>query len=350
VETREITQEERDKYNRYVADHPIGHIFQSYEWGEIKGYSGWTPRRFVIENNREIRGAFSLLERKVPALGRVIFYVPCGPTINLEDEEMLAMFTEQIKELSSKRKAMFVKLDPPIENDNNRVKANLVNLGYEEVGEKGAFEGIQPRCVMHLDISDDLDAILARMESKWRYNIRLAERKGVMVRSETTKEDLKKFYEILLITGKRDGFLVRSYDYFAKVYDTLVPKGMGKLFVAEYQGSVIAATIAFSFGKKCWYVYGASSNEYRNIMPNHALQWAMIKWAKEKGCPVYDMRGIPCDLNPDHPLHGLVRFKKGFGAKPIKYVGEYELRFSPLFSWLHRRGMPIYTKIRKLVK
>lgn len=350
MEIREITQEERDKYNRFVADHPIGHIFQSYEWGEIKKYSGWTPRRFIIENNKQVVGAFSLLERKVPVLDRAIFYVPCGPTVNFEDEETLTLFTEQIREVSSKRRAMFVKLDPTIENHNERVKANLVNLGYQGVEEKGAFEGIQPRCVMHLDIRDELDTILTRMESKWRYNIRLAERKGVVVRSETTKEDLKKFYEILLVTGKRDGFLVRNYHYFEKVYDTLVPKGLGKLFVAEYRDDIIAATMAFSFGKKCWYVYGASSNEHRSTMPNHALQWGMIKWAKEMGCPVYDMRGIPCDLNPDHPLHGLVRFKKGFGAKPVKYIGEYELRFSPLFSWLHRRGMPIYTRVRKLAR
>lgn len=350
MDIREITEEERDEYNRYVADHPIGHVFQSYEWGEIKKYSGWAPRRLIIKNNGEIRGAFSLLERKIPAFGRVIFYVPCGPAFGMEDEEMLTLFTKEIKELSSQRRAMFVKLDPPIEDDNDRVKANLVKLGYREVEVDGAFEGIQPRCVMHLDIRDDIDSVLARMDPKWRYNIRLAERKGVAVRSETTKEDLQKFYDILLVTGKRDGFLVRNYDYFEKVYDTLVPKGMGKLFVAEYRGGVIAATIAFKFGKKCWYVYGASSDEHRNVMPNHALQWSMIKWAKESGCPVYDMRGIPCDLSPGHPLHGLVRFKRGFGAKPVKYVGEYELRFSPLFSWLHQRGMPAYTKLRKLIR
>jgi peptidoglycan pentaglycine glycine transferase (the first glycine) len=85
-------------------------------------------------------------------------------------------------------------------------------------------------------------------------------------------------------------------------------------------------------------------------MPNHALQWAMIQWAKEKGCPVYDFRGIPCDLSPEHPLHGLVRFKKGFGAYPVRYVGEYEMTFAPFIALVHKHGMPAYTKLRKLLR
>jgi peptidoglycan pentaglycine glycine transferase (the first glycine) len=130
----------------------------------------------------------------------------------------------------------------------------------------------------------------------------------------------------------------------------MAPKGMLRLFLADYDGNVIAGTIAITFSDKCWYVYGASGNEYRNVMPNHALQWAMIQWAKEKGCPVYDFRGIPCDLSPEHPLHGLVRFKKGFGAYPVRYVGEYEMTFAPFIALVHKHGMPAYTKLRKLLR
>ncbi len=348
---REIREEEKDAYNAFVASFPTGHIFQSYEWGEVKSTSGWVPSRYVMERKGEIVGAFSILSRKFPKINKRIFYIPCGPAMDLGDPVAVGIFGDAINDIAKREGAVFLKIDPPVTEDRREVKENLVAAGFKSCSDgTGSFEGIQPRCVMHLDIKGSTDDILNRMEHKWRYNIRLAERKGVNIRTAEGKEDLKAFYKILEVTGKRDGFLIRNLGYFEKLMGTLEPEGMAKMFMADHEGKTIAATIALHFGDRCWYVYGASGNEYRNLMPNHALQWAMIKWAKENGCPVYDFRGIPCDLEPSHPLHGLVRFKKGFGAYPVKYIGEYELKFSRFFSWIHRRGMPVYTHMRKLIR
>lgn len=348
MDIREVHEPDRERYNASIEVQPYSHIFQSYEWGEVKEISGWRPKRFLVEDGGKPAGGFQILERKFPKINKRIFYCPCGPSIDLTDMHSVQTFMEFSRTLAKTDGGVFLKVDPPVPDDVSAVKDNLKAAGFSRISEGGSFEGIQPRCVMHLDIRGTLDDILGNMDHKWRYNIRLAERKGVKVRVGT-REDIRPFYDILAVTGKRDGFLIRQISYFERLYDTLVPKDMARLFMADYEGAPISGTLAMRFGDKCWYVYGASGNEYRSLMPNHALQWAMIQWAKENGCPVYDFRGIPCDLSPDHPLHGLVRFKKGFGAYPVTYVGEHELEFSKMFSLVHRYGMPLYTKARKLI-
>lgn len=347
----EISEDRRDEYNAIVAAQPDAHVFQSWEWGEVKGWSGWIPRRYLVKSGSELAGGFQLLERPIKAIKSCVFYIPCGPAFDLTDKELTAAFAAFIAELAKRRKAIFVKLDPAIEDSRTEVKESLEAAGFEPPADgDGAFEGIQPRCVMHLDIRGAEDEILAKMTEKWRYNIRLAARKGVTIRIGETDRDISDFYRILEVTGKRDGFLIRSEGYFRKMYEALVPKGMMRLFIADYEGKPISATIALMFGGRCWYVYGASGNESRNVMPNHALQWAMIQWAKAGGCPVYDFRGVPCDLSPEHPLHGLVRFKTGFGAYPVKYIGEYGKTFRPVAALAHKYGLPAYTKLRKLLR
>jgi peptidoglycan pentaglycine glycine transferase (the first glycine) len=346
-----VGEANREAYDQAVASQPQTHVFQSYEWGEIKAWSGWIAHRFIIKRDGVEAGGFQLLERPIKPLRRCIFYVPCGPAADLADPELVTAFAAKVRELARERRAIFVKLDPPWEDARADVKRALEAAGFRAAAEgDGGFEGIQPRCVMHLDISGTEDEILGRMTEKWRYNIRLAARKGVVVRLGQTAEDIEAFYRILEVTGKRDDFLIRSVGYFKKMSEEMAGRDMFRLFMADYEGQPISATIALGFADKCWYVYGASGNEHRNVMPNHALQWAMIKWAHERGCPVYDFRGVPCDLSPDHPLHGLVRFKTGFGAYPVTYIGEYQAVYQPMFAWLHDYGMPVYTRLRKLLR
>ena len=145
-------------------------------------------------------------------------------------------------------------------------------------------------------------------------------------------------------TCERDNFLVRPYSYFEELWDYLVEKGYAKLFMAEYEGKYIAGTLVFLFGQKAIYIYGASSNSHRNVMPNYLIQWTMIKWAKANGAKVYDFRGVPGDLTEDNPLYGLYRFKKGFNGDYVEFVGEYDLVYSPFFYWLWNTAEPVYQK------
>ncbi len=347
----EINESQREEYDAAVAAQLEAHVFQSYAWGEVKAWSGWIPYRYLIKADGKTVGGFQLLERPIKALGRCIFYIPCGPAADLANAALVKEIAEKIRELARVRRAIFVKLDPSWDDSRDDLKSALAGAGFKSTAEgDGGFEGIQPRCVMHLDVTGSDDDVLGRMTEKWRYNIRLAGRKGVEIRVGKTVADIDDFYRLLEVTGKRDDFLIRNIGYFRKMYEAMAARDMLRLFIADYEGKPISGTIALAFSNKCWYVYGASGNEHRNVMPNHALQWAMIKWAKERDCPIYDFRGVPCDLSPDHPLHGLVRFKTGFGAYPVKYIGEYQTVYQPLFAWLHDYGMPVYTRLRKMLR
>jgi lipid II:glycine glycyltransferase (peptidoglycan interpeptide bridge formation enzyme) len=115
-----------------------------------------------------------------------------------------------------------------------------------------------------------------------------------------------------------------------------------RIFLAEYDGRVVAGTLALILGQKAWYLYGASSNAYRNVMPNYLIQWRMIQWSKENGCALYAFRGVSGDLDESNPLYGLYRFKKGFNGEFTEFVGEWDMVYSPFYYLLWTRGMPLY--------
>ncbi|KJS19458.1 MAG: methicillin resistance protein [Clostridiaceae bacterium BRH_c20a] len=350
MQARLITENEREYYNSFIASIPKGHILQSYEWGEIKAKTGWKPLRLLIEENGKPIAAISVLKRIIPGLKKAIFYAPRGPVFDIENKEVFGFLLAEVEKLAKDHNAIFLKIDPDIPADNKEFKQLLLTKGFRSAEKGDRFEGVQPKYVFRLDITPDEETLLANMHTKTRYNIRLAERKGVTINTECPKSDLKDFYHILQETCERDNFLVRSYGYFEDMWDYLVERGYAKLFMAEHEGRYIAGTLAFIFGEKAWYIYGASSNSYRNVMPNYLIQWTMIQWAKEKGCTLYDFRGVPGNLTEDNPLYGLFKFKKGFNGVYSEFIGEFDLVYSPFYYWLWHTAEPVYQKgIRKLI-
>ena len=156
----------------------------------------------------------------------------------------------------------------------------LESFGFRVMQEGKNFEGIQPKFVFRLDIAGKTEEeLLASFTQKHRYNIRLAGRKGVEVRV-CGQEMVHDFTQIMIETGMRDNFVTRNEAYFAHLLDNLGEHA--RLYMAFYEGKPIAGTLAIWFGDKVWYLYGASSNEHRNLMPNYLLQWNMIQWAVKK--------------------------------------------------------------------
>lgn len=344
MKARVITEADRQVFDDYIASVPKGHILQSYEWGEVKARTGWEAIRLLVEEDGKPVAAVSLLKRKIPVIGMSIFYAPRGPVWDITNEDVFDFLLSEIKAQAKKHKAIFLKIDPDIKSSNEDFHQMLLKRGFKsaEVGE--GFEGVQPRYVFRLDITPDEETLLANMHQKTRYNIRLAGRKGVTIK-EGTKDDLPEFYRILKETCERDKFLVRSYSYFEDMWTYLVERGLAKIFMAEYEGQYIAGTLALIFGEKCWYLYGASSNEHRNVMPNYLIQWTMIQWAKANGCTLYDFRGVPGDVGEDHPLYGLVKFKRGFNGEYTQFVGEFDLVYKPFWNWFWNTFEPIYQKL-----
>ena len=139
--------------------------------------------------------------------------------------------------------------------------------------------------------------------------------------TDVTRDDLVVFNDLMQVTGARNGFRPRPLSYFQTLWDNLVPSGMAKLFMTRYQGQILSGALCFLIGDKAWYVYGESSNEHRNVMPNYAMQWAMIRWAREAGCVWYDFRGVSprrrqegesaAEVEKERPLAGPEPLQRG---------------------------------------
>lgn len=339
---RWISGEDKERFNSFVSKHPKGHAMQTWEWGEIKERTGWKPWRLILEAEGEIFAAATILERRLPFIGSPIFYCPRGPVVDMDNSVKMDAVFQTVQKHAAKQKAILLKIDPDIPAGKLGIKKYLESRNFLSLDKGKDFEGVQPKFVFRLDISPDEDTLLADMHQKTRYNIRLASKKGVKIRIGS-RADLPEFYKVLKETTERDNFLVRAYSYFEDLYDTLVPAGLAELFIAEYEGKIIAGTLVFITGNKTWYVYGASSNSHRNVMPNYLIQWEMIRWAKGKGCTLYDFRGVSGDISEDNPLYGLYKFKKGFNGEFTEFIGEWDYVYRPFLYAVWQTAEKLYS-------
>lgn len=347
--SRIIDIKEKQRYNHFIQNHAKGHFLQLWEWGEVKRGMGWEPLPLVLEEDGEIRAAMLILKRSLPlpGLNKCIFYSPRGPVVDIESKELCSILFEGVRKVAQDQGAIFLKIDPDVPVGNEVFTRILKECNFRKNETGLDFEGVQPGFVFRLDISPSEQELLNNMHSKTRYNIRLAQKKGVQIRQAKDKEDLRKFYAILVETAERDQFLIRGFEYFEMIWDQMLANGWAEIFLAEWEGKTIAATLALLMGEKAWYLYGASSNQYRNVMPNYLIQWEMICWAKERGCTLYDFRGVSGDLDESNPLYGLYKFKKGFNGDFTEFVGDWDTVYSPFFYFLWTRALPVYMNITR---
>ena len=342
-----ITEKTLPEYEAFVQSHPKGNFAQSYLWGKQKPMWNWDAIA-VRDENGKIKGSLAVMTRKVPGIGRTLMYGCRGPVCDLDDRETFSQLLDGAKALAKKYKSYVIKIDPDVPSSNTAFSSMLQSFGFRAKEGGKNFEAIQPRYVFRLNVEGKTEEeLLANFHQKWRYNIRLAERKGVTVRV-CGKEMVPAFSDLMLTTGVRDGFVTRKPEYFAAMLDNLGEHA--RLYMAfDPNDTPIAGTLAIHYGDKVWYLYGASSNEHRNLMPNYLLQWRMIQWAIETNCRIYDFRGVSGDVSEDNPLYGLFRFKQGFGGDFTEFVGEMDLVLSPVIYWAVEHGTSVFKELRKQV-
>ena len=163
-----------------------------------------------------------------------------------------------------------------------------------------------------------------------------------------TRDDVAVFHNMIVETGIRDEFMVRPLEYYQRVYDQLGPDHV-RVYIAYYEGKPIAGAVPILYGNKCWYLYGASRNEHRNLMPNYLVQWEMIKWSIESGCDIYDFRGVPGDLDENNPMIGLYKFKVGFKGKFTEFVGMLDYVINPFVYFCAEYGLDFVRELRRRV-
>ena len=318
-------------WNQFLLVHPNVHLLQTGEWGELKSAFGWKPVRLVSGED-----GVQILFRKLP-LGFTVGYIPKFP-VRPEEFTFSQELWREVDSVCKENRAIFLKLEPDLWQ---APKANLLPMPDYRL--RTSPHNIQPPRTVIVDINAAEEQILARMKQKTRYNIRLAEKKGVTVRAW---DDIESFHKMMLVTGGRDGFGVHAREYYQRAYDLLHPKHMGELLLAEYEGKPLAALFVAQYGSRAYYLYGASTDEERNRMPAYLLQWEAMKWAKARGCEEYDLWGIPdeeeatleANFETRHDgLWGVYRFKRGFGGELKRAVQAMDKVYNPLLYWAYLR-------------
>lgn len=317
------------EYEDFVKNHPNGSLMQSIKWHNAKPDWGHEVIAERDENGKIVAGV-SVLIKKIPLFGTSMLYAPRGPVCFYDDIEILKKLQAGIDTVAKKYKAHIFKVDPDAPFDNTLLCENYKKIGYKQFAGPTGFENIQTRFNFRLYIDGRTEEkVLAGMHHKTRYNIRLASRKGVTVEVKG-KEALDDFMRLMEVTGERDGFSIRSKQYFENMMDAL-GKNI-RLYMGYYDGKAITGAITSNYAAKTCYIYGASDNEYRNVMGPYLLQWEMIKWAIETGCDVYDFMGVSGDMDENGPLYGLYRFKNGFSGQVDELVGEFDYIYKPFVN------------------
>ena len=361
-------------------------LLQSWNWGEFKKQAGWSPLRQTLVRRIAQWSAISVgvmsvqvLFRSLPRLPFPISvaYIPRGPVAVGEgsvDARSERAFWARVHRAAKKRGAIFLKVEPNVELGEGVTRADvdrkMLALGFRPSGR------LQPARTIVLDIDKSEDELLKAMKPKTRYNLRLAGRRGVVVRRAETLDDLRAFYQLLQVTGERDEFGIHTFPYYEHMWKVFGPGGDNSALVLlaehpderERTEGPVAGLMTLKFGREAIYMYGASSNHGREHMPNYLLQWEAIRWAREQGCTVYDFWGIPdapaedgedsggsggnatssadkgsdpvSPVNARSGLRGVYWFKKGFGGREIEYPGAYDYVYNRVgyALWMRWRG------------
>jgi peptidoglycan pentaglycine glycine transferase (the first glycine) len=342
------------RWDDWVQSLSTGHLLQSWAWGELKGRFGWQPLRLAAVEGDSILAAVQVLFRPLPAGRLSAAYVPKGPLVDRAASlaPPTSALMSALHEACRRRHAIQLKLEP------DWLDGAEAHHWLQTQGFRSSEVTIQPRRTVLIDLTPSEDAVLAQMKSKTRYNVRLAQRKGVEVQLGTA-DDLATFYQMLKVTGQRGGFGIHTRGYYEWAWQLFAAQGAVALFLAYFNSRPLAAIMVLVWGKRAYYMYGASSDEEKQRMPTYLVQWEAMRWAKSRGCETYDLWGIPdvdgSEVGPDIAkaeeqgalstgMGGLYRFKHGFGGTEMRYVGAYDYVYNrPLYGlltaawkWRHR--------------
>ena len=310
-------------------------FLQSAMWGRFKARFGWEARAFVIEWAEGGARPLLTLSRRI-APGIAMTYIPWGPELPADGvspnatEELARALRPLLPHIA------FIRFDPPwFAPDEGAPPEPPAPF-------KRAAADIQPPDTVLVDLTPPPEDILAAMKPKWRYNIGLAEKRGVAV-TQRGEQGIDLFYRLLAETAERDGIAVHHIEYYRTLFEECRDL---RLYTAEHEGDVLAAIVVLFRGKQATYLYGASANVKRNLMAPYALQWKAMQDAREYGCAVYDLFGIPPNEDPHHPMAGLYRFKTGFGGAIIHRPGSWDYPCKPVLYALFSGAERLRKKMR----
>jgi len=367
-----------DEHLAFLRTRSSASFLQTPAWAKVK--SEWRAESLGWKRDGELVGVALVLYRQLPKVKRYLAYLPEGPVIDWEADDLGAWLEPMAVHLK-KQGAFGIRIGPPVitrrwdaaqikdgiaddtvttltalpptdrSQSGAAVVSQLRELGWQCQAVEGGFAAGQPQYNFQIPLYDadgprTEEAVLAGMNQLWRRNIKKATKAGVEVTvSDGSVEDLAAFHTLYAHTAERDHFTPRPLSYFRTMYDALTAEDPDRirLYLATHEGDLVAATIWIRVGTHTWYSYGASSTEKRDVRGSNAVQWRMISDAIAAGAHVYDLRGITETLASDDPHLGLIQFKVGTGGEAVEYVGEWDLPlnraiYAAFQLYLKRRG------------
>ena len=362
-------------WNSIISSLPTPHFLQTYEWGQVKAKYGWQPHYLVWDEEGKLKDERSLssfdvrpsaatliLKRTIPMGGmsaRVsVLYAPKGPLLDWTNVSLRNRVLSDLQSFAKQHGGIFLKMDPDVvlgtgiasresdvvDNSGQSVMSELKDRGW-----KYSSDQIQFKNTVLIDLQPSEEQLLARMKQKTRYNIRLAEKKGVMLRIGTA-EDFGMLYKMYAETSVRDGFVIRGEGYYRTVWNTFasIPNSsvsslqspFAESLIAEVDKEPVAAIFVFYFAGRAYYVYGMSRDMHREKMPTYLLQWEAMKRAKANGCTVYDLWGAPDVFDESDSMWGVYRFKEGLGGNVVRTLGAWDFAPNPFWYKLYSEVIP----------
>ena len=329
---REVLSEEKNAYDRVVV-HPL----QTWAWGEARLATGISVVRLgMFDDEHNLAKGWLLTVHPIPKMGRVILYCPRGP---VPDD----LLTQAIDSEARKLGAVFVKLEPDawvkrsneqVNNKTNNQQSNisieqhnnqLTKLGYR----KGRNLFTEYNFLIDLSLSED--ELMERLKSKTRYNVRLAQKKGVEVEEDNSDKAFERYLELEAETVGRQKFYAHDAEYHRRVWEKMRAGGIAHLLAAKYQGKILAAWILFKWKGKLYYPYGASTRENKEVMAGNLMMWEAMKWGKMNGCKVFDLWGTAgLNPSPSDNWFGFHKFKEGYSPDVVQYIGAYDYVIDPV--------------------
>jgi lipid II:glycine glycyltransferase (peptidoglycan interpeptide bridge formation enzyme) len=363
-----------NSWNQIISQLPDPHFLQTYEWGQVKAKYGWKPIYLIWTEDGKWRlesdvnqlstfhspivAACLVLKRTILrnafAARMSILYAPKGPLLNWEDEPLRKRVFDDLQSFAKKQGAIFLKIDPDV------ILGRGIDVSQDDVSGLGADirsemkrrgwvesrEQIQFKNTVMLDLSESEESILMHMKPKTRYNVRLAEKKGVSLRVGNLG-DLENLYRMYAETSVRDGFVIRDENYYMTVWKMFMQSPISSLqspvtipLIAEVYNEPVAAIFLFMFAGRAYYVYGMSRAVHREKMPTYLLQWEAMKFAKANGCLTYDLWGAPDVFDESDSMWGVYRFKEGLGGEVIHTIGAYDFAPNKILYKLYADIMP----------
>jgi lipid II:glycine glycyltransferase (peptidoglycan interpeptide bridge formation enzyme) len=362
----------------FIDSRGTASFLQTPAWAQVK--SEWRGESLGwFDSAQSLVGAGLVLYRKVPRLSRFLAYLPEGPALDWTGDGLDAQLAALTSYLKTQR-AFAIRMGPPIvtrrwyaptlkaamadpalnrlddvpadESDSQALAVgdSLTKLGWRHLSPAGGFSAGQPQYNFWLPLADGSgaqltdDELLAGMNQLWRRNVRKADKAGVEV-SIGERGDLAEFHRVYVETAERDHFTPRPLAYFERMWDALKAESPERLtlYLARHEGDLVAATTMVQVGSHAWYSYGASTSHKRDVRGSNAVQWRMMRDARDRDATVYDMRGITETVSADDPHAGLLQFKVGTGGQAVEYLGEWDLPlnrtlYTAFMTWMKRRA------------